>query len=302
MNVLIFGGTGFIGRNLTKELLSHQYKIYVVSRNRKKTASIFGNSVNIIDWDNTSLFPTTDELKKIDVIVNLAGESIGDRRWTDTVKQEILDSRLRTTRAIINAIHAKTLQPKLLMNASAVGYYGPRQDEEITEADPPGHDFLAQVCIAWEREAYRAHSGTTRVVMTRFGVVLGNESALNRMIKPFHFFVGGPLGSGKQWLSWIHIQDLTRMLRFIIEHPELSGPVNSTAPGPVRMKDAAREIGIVLKSPSWLPVPGFVLKIVLGQMSESILNGQRAFPKKMLDAGFSFNYPTIKSALVNLLS
>ncbi|OPX86199.1 MAG: Epimerase family protein [Pelotomaculum sp. PtaB.Bin104] len=300
MNVLIFGGTGYIGRNLIKELLSFQYDICVVTRNRGKTKGIPVPSVKILEWDNIAPLPA-EELKKIDVVVNLAGESIGGRRWTGAVKQEILDSRLRTTRAIVSAIQAQTLEPQLLVNASAVGYYGPRQDEELTEADAPGDDFLARVCLAWEKEAYRAQSDTTRVVTARLGVALGYEGALNRMLTPYRFFAGGYLGSGKQWLSWVHIQDLTGMLRWLIEHPEIKGPVNLTAPEPAQMRTVAQEIGLALNRPAWLPVPEFMLKIVLGQMSESILHGQRAVPKKLLDTGFKFIYPTIRLALQSLI-
>ncbi len=297
MNVLIFGGTGFVGRNLTEELLANGYQVFVVTRNRQRTANSLGNNVKVIEWDNISPLVSIYELRGIDAVVNLAGESIGARRWSGSVKQEILASRIRTTGAIVTAINNRTIQPKVLINASAVGYYGPRQDDEITESAAAGQDFLARVCRDWENEAYKVQNGLTRVVTIRIGVVLGNEGALNRMAMPFKFYIGGPLGTGNQWLSWIHIQDLTSMIRFIIEHQELTGPVNTTAPDPVRMRDFCKVLGSVLKRPSWLPVPELLLKIALGQMAEMLLHGQRAVPEKILGAGFDFNFPKLRSAL-----
>ncbi len=297
MNVLIFGGTGFVGRNLTEELLANGYQVFVVTRNRQKTANSLGNKVKVIEWDNISPLSSIHELQKIGVVINLAGESIGNNRWTNSVKQEILASRIRTTGAIVTAINNRTIQPKVLINASAVGYYGPRQDDEITESAAAGQDFLARVCRDWENEAYKVQNGLTRVVTIRIGVVLGNEGALNRMAMPFKFYIGGPLGTGNQWLSWIHIQDLTSMIRFIIEHQELTGPINATAPESVRMRDFCKVLGSVLKRPSWLPVPELLLKIALGQMAEMLLHGQRAVPEKILGAGFDFNFPKLRSAL-----
>ncbi|MFA4980567.1 MAG: TIGR01777 family oxidoreductase [Sphingobacterium sp.] len=301
MNVLIFGGTGFVGRNLTEELLANGYQVFVVTRNRQRTANSLENNVKIIEWDNISPLSSIYELRGIDAVVNLAGESIGNRRWSDSVKQEILASRIRTTGAIATAINNRTIQPKVLINASAVGYYGPRQDDEITESAEAGQDFLAQVCRDWENEAYKVQKDLTRVVTIRIGVVLGSKGALNRMAMPFKFYIGGPLGTGNQWLSWIHIQDLTSMIRFVIEHQELTGPINATAPEPVTMRDFCKVLGEVLNRPSWLPVPEILLKVALGQMAEMLLHGQRVFPKKILSAGFEFRFPKLRSALEDAL-
>lgn len=297
MKVLIFGGAGFVGRNLTKELLANGYQVSVVSRNRQKTINSLGDNVQVIEWDNISPLSSMYELHEIDVVINLAGESIGNRRWSNLIKQEILTSRIRTTSAIVAAINNRTMQPKVLINASAVGYYGPRQDDKITELEKVGQDFLAGVCRAWEKEAYKVQNNFTRVVTLRIGVVLGNEGALKRMVMPFKFFIGGPLGRGNQWLSWIHIQDLTSMIRFVIEHQEVIGPVNATAPTPVRMRDFSKVLGEVLKRPSWLPVHERLLKIALGQMAEMLLYGQRAIPEKILGAGFEFKFFELRSAL-----
>ena len=189
MKVLIFGGAGFVGRNLTEELLANGYQLCVVTRNSQKTVKNLRNKVQVIEWDNKNPLPSTNELDGIDVVINLAGESIGKRRWSNSVKQEILDSRIRTTRAIVTAINNHTIQPKVLISASAVGYYGPRQDEVITESEEAGQDFLAMVCRDWENEAYKVQNDLTRVITLRIGVVLGNEGALNRMVMPFKFYM-----------------------------------------------------------------------------------------------------------------
>jgi len=301
MNVLIFGGTGFVGRNLTKELLENGYQVYIATRNPQKTANRSGNEIQVLEWDNLSPISSIKKLEQIDVVINLAGESIGNRRWTNSVKEEIIASRIRTTDAIVTAINNGTIQPRVLINASAVGYYGPREDEEITEFEEVGQDFLAQVCRDWENEAYKVQSNFTRVVTIRIGVVLGKEGALNRMAMPFKFYIGGPLGKGNQWLSWIHIQDLSSMVRFIIEHQELTGPINAVTPNPVRMRDFSKILGKVLNRPSWLPVPEILLKIALGQMAEMLLHGQRAVPMKILNANFEYRFSNLKAALENAL-
>ncbi|ODA40826.1 TIGR01777 family oxidoreductase [Desulfosporosinus sp. BG] len=301
MNVLIFGGTGFVGRSLTGQLLAYGYQVYVVTRNSRKTAISLGNKVQLIEWDNISPLSSIYKLPEIDVVINLAGESIGNRRWSKSVKQEILASRIRTTGAIVTAINNHTIRPNVLISASAVGYYGPRQDEEITESEEAGQDFLAQVCREWENETNKVQSNLTRVVTIRIGVVLGNEGALNRMLMPFKFYIGGPLGTGMQWLSWIHIQDLASMVRFIVENKEVNGPVNASAPESVRMRDFCKVLGEVLNRPSWLPVPEVLLKIVLGQMAEMLIHGQRVVPRKILGADFVFRFPKLRAALEDVL-
>jgi len=301
MNVLIFGGTGFLGRNLTKELISNGYQVAVITRNQKITANKVEGDVKLIEWDNSSSLSSAYDFKEFDVVINFAGESIGNHRWTESVKQEILNSRINTTRFIVNAINDGIINPKVLINASAVGYYGSRQDDKITENEGPGQDFLAGVCRKWEAEAYKVQNELTRVVTIRTGIVLGSQGALTAMVIPFKFYVGGPLGKGNQWLPWIHIQDLIRMIRYIIEHDEVTGPVNGTAPEPVRMEGFIKILGEVLKRPSWFPVPEFLLKIALGQMSEMLLHGQRAIPQKISDVGFEFKFPNLRSALVDAL-
>lgn len=302
MKVLIFGGTGFVGRNLIEELEDNQYQVFVVTRNREKYLESLANKVQLLEWDTVSSLSSIDKLPEMDIVINLAGESLAEKRWTSSVKEEIKDSRVRTNRAIVTAINNSVIEPELLISASAVDYYGPRQDEKITEKEKAGDSFLARVCRAWEEEAYKVQNESTRVVTTRFGVVLGEEGALQRMVLPFKLYVGGPVGRGEQWLSWIHIQDLVKMIRFIMENQDLTGPVNAVSPDPVRMKDFSKTLGNVLNKPSWLPVPEFMLKIVLGQMSEVLLQGQRVYPEKISHTEFEFNFPEVKSALEDVLA
>ncbi len=302
MHVLIFGGTGFLGRQLTRALTANGYQVTIITRNRQVAASKSESVVELIEWDNAApLSSAIYDFNAVDTVINLAGGSIGNRRWSDAVKAEIVRSRVNTTRSIVNAINDGVMKPRLFINASAAGYYGPQRDNVITENQGPGQDFLAEVCRKWEDEANKVQNGLTRVVTIRIGIVLGSQGALARMAIPFKFYAGGPLGSGKQWLPWIHIHDLMAMLEFIIEHADITGPVNGTAPNPVNMNAFAKNLAEVLKRPSWLPVPAFLLKIVLGQMAEMLLHGQRAIPEKMLDAGFEFKFPDLRSALEDIL-
>lgn len=301
MKILILGSTGFIGKNLCKELLSAGHNIVVFTSNVAKAQSLFGKNVEIIEWIGYTPFLPSHTLQDVSAVVNLAGESIGNHRWTKSVKEKIFQSRIKTTQAVVNAIKNKVLSPKMLINASAVGFYGPHNDEEVTESSSAGRDFLAEVCKAWEAETYKAESYGTHVVTVRIGVGLGNEGALVRMMTPFRYYLGGSIGTGNQWFSWIHIHDLVRIIKFIIEKGTIRGPINATAPQPVRMKEFCAVLGNVIGRPSWLRVPGFVLKIVLGEMADMLLNGQRVIPKKILDAGFEFQFPILKEAIKDII-
>ncbi|MDH5201864.1 MAG: TIGR01777 family oxidoreductase [Nitrospirota bacterium] len=301
MKILILGSTGFIGKNLCKELLSSGHNVVVFTSNHAKAQSLFGKNVEITEWIGYTPFMPSSTLQNVSAVINLAGESIGTHRWTKSVKEKIVQSRMKTTQAVVNAIKDNILSPKILVNASAVGFYGPRNDEEVTESSPAGGGFLAEVCKAWESEAYKAESYGTQVVTVRIGVVLGNEGALVRMMIPFQYYIGGPIGTGNQWLSWIHIHDLVKIFKFIIEKGTVSGSVNATAPQPVRMKDFCEILGKVMSRPSWVRVPEFVLKIALGEMADMLFNGQRVLPKKMIDAGFEFRFPTLHKALEEII-
>lgn len=291
-----------MGRHLTRELLAAGCRVAVATRNRQAAASRVENGVELVEWDGSLSSAPADKLESVAGVINFSGESIGNRRWSDFLKQEIVNSRINSTRSIVKAINEGRIKPKVFINASAVGYYGPRRDEIITESEAPGRDFLAEVCRQWEAEAYKVHNPLTRVATLRIGVVLGSQGALARMRMPYKFYAGGPLGKGEQWLSWVHVQDLVRILSFILAEDRVSGPVNGTAPNPVTMRDFSKTLGEVLGRPAWLPVPGFLLKIALGQMSEMLLHGQRAVPEKILKAGFTFKYPDLKAALEDLLT
>jgi uncharacterized protein (TIGR01777 family) len=300
LKALIFGGTGFIGKHLCNELLSAGYKVSIVSRNPHKAGSA-GSGAEVVQWSVSAGPLPVELLEDVTVIINLAGESIGNRRWTQPVKEEILNSRVQITQAIVNAVKQQRVLPKVLLNASAIGFYGPRGDAEITEGTPAGQDFLAKVCRAWEEEAFQAQTADVRVVVVRTGVVIGDAGALTRMMIPFRFYIGGPMGTGAQWMSWIHIKDLTRLIRFAVENENMHGPVNATAPEPVQMKDFCNTLGQVMGRPSWLPVPGFLLKVVLGEMSDMLLNSQRVLPDKILKEGFVFWFPALKNALEDII-
>jgi hypothetical protein len=300
MKVLVFGGTGFIGKNLYTELLSAGHEVCIVSR-RPEKAIPQGRGAAIVKWNSSACPLPAELLDNVDLIINLAGESIASRRWTQAVKEKILNSRVQTTRAIVNAISRKQVAPKALINASAIGFYGPRGDEELTESARAGQDFLAKVCRAWEEEAFKAQASGVRVIALRFGIVLGDKGVLARMKTSFRFYSGGHLGAGTQWMSWIHIKDLSRLILFAAENKNIHGPVNVTAPEPVRMKEFCRVLGQVMGKPSWFPVPSFLLKVVLGEMSDMLLNSQRVLPEKILKEGFVFKFTDIENALRDII-
>jgi uncharacterized protein (TIGR01777 family) len=232
-------------------------------------------------------------------VVNLAGEPIADKRWTPEQKKIILESRSIGTEKLVAAINQAAAKPQVLINASAVGYYGISDTAEFDETSPAGDDFLAQVCQAWEAAAQQT---TTRLVILRLGIVLGNNGgALAKMIPAFKLFMGGPIGSGDQWFSWIHLDDLVGMILQALSNSELSGTFNATAPQPVKMSDLCHQLGEVMGRPSWMPVPGFVLEAMLGDGAMVVLEGQRVLPKAWLERGFQFQYPELKPALQSFL-
>ncbi len=301
MKVLVAGGTGFVGKVLIKQLLADSFQVVILTRNKEQWKSYFNNQVDIVEWKPSHKLPDLPILKNIDFVINLAGESIGSGRWTNGKKERILASRIDTTNGIVQAIREGVIVPKALINASAVGYYGPHRDELITERDRNGKDFLANVSQAWEEEANKAKELGTRVVTLRIGVVLGQEGALQQMKLPFTFFMGGTIGNGEQWFSWIHIYDLVQMIIFALTNEDIQGPINATSPNPVKMKDFHQILGHVLKRPSWLPVPSFLLRVILGEMADMLVQGQRVIPKKIVDDGYEFTFHTVDEALGDLL-
>jgi len=296
MRIVIAGGTGFIGRALVAKLVEQGWTVTVLTRQAPDAVQRrLRLPVAVVQWRPTDP-PDPGLVDGTDAVVNLAGATIA-RRWTAAARRLILESRVQATKALVEAIRRAAAPPRVLVNASAVGFYGPRGDEPVTEADGPGSDFLANVCLAWEAAARPAQEAGVRVVLLRMGLVLGRGGALSRMSVPFLFFVGGPLGSGRQWVPWIHIDDVTGLIAFVLENGVLQGPVNAAAPNPVRNRDFAAALGRVLRRPAVVPAPALLLRWGLGEMSSMLLTGQRAIPAAAVQAGYTFRFPTLELAL-----
>jgi uncharacterized protein (TIGR01777 family) len=299
MKVFMTGGTGFVGTYLSRELAQAGHTITILTR-RERPPSLDQSGINFLVGDPTQEEPWMAVVPEHDWIINLAGASIFNR-WTEPLKKEIMESRVRTTRNLVKALAAGDRR-QLFCSTSAIGYYGPRGEEELTEDSPSDSDFLGEVARNWEAEALKAQDLGVRVVITRFGIVLGKDGgALGQMVPMFKKFLGGPIGSGLQWFSWMHQQDQARAFRFIQEHSEITGQVNFTAPNPVRNRDLTKALGRVLHRPTFVTAPEFMLRLVLGEFADTLLTGQKVFPQRLLDAGFSFKFPNIEAALENLL-
>jgi hypothetical protein len=291
MKVFITGGTGFVGKTLAPALVRSGREVTILTRSGK--GEIPG--VSWVKGDPTQRGGWQEKVKGHEAVINLAGASIFTR-WTQEAKKALRESRMLTTRHLVEAMEGG--KGNALISTSAIGYYGFHGDENLTEDSPPGGDFLANLARDWEAEAREAEKKGCRVVITRLGIVLGEKGgALGQMIPLFEKFVGGPLGSGQQWFSWVHIEDLARGFLFLLEHPDISGPVNFTAPNSVRNKELARSLGRILGRPAFLPAPGFMLRLILGEFGSILLEGQRVLPHKLLQAGFQFQYPEIDGAL-----
>lgn len=298
MNLVITGASGFIGSELVRRL-GPGHDLRLLTRRRPKQARLPGT--NWILWEPGRPGEWESSIEGADGIINLAGEPIANKRWSSEQKDRIRFSRVNTTRALVRAIAKAKNKPKFLISGSAVGYYGPRGDELLTENSPPGSGFLAEVCREWEDEAKLAQSHGVRVALLRTGIVLGKgKGALAKMVKPFKLFAGGYLGSGRQWMPWIHLEDEVGLIQFLMEREDAAGPFNATAPNPVTMEEFCKALADVLNRPSWAPVPASVLTLLLGEMAEMLLTGQRALPKAAQDLGYSFRYPTILEALRSL--
>ena len=292
MRIIVAGGSGFLGRALVDACRSGGHEVTVLTRRPRGAGDV--------QWAPTARSGAiVDVLEHADAVVNLAGEGIADRRWTDERKTAILESRVTPTRTLADAILACSSPPAVFLSASGVGFYGARDGELKTENSPQGDDFLAKVCSTWEAEATRAATAT-RVVLLRTGLVLArNGGALPRMALPFHFFVGGRIGSGRQYMSWIHIDDWVAMVRWALQVDRVSGPLNVTAPSPVTNSEFSRALARSMRRPALLPVPSFALHLVLGaEMADTLLlGGQRAVPQKAQDLGCRYRYTTADAAL-----
>lgn len=302
MKVVVAGGTGLVGTYLVQALVQSGHQVFLLSRGFKKNNLAINPQVETVVWDGRSVGAWGSCLEGADAVINLCGEGIADKRWSRQQKEKLRASRLDSTRVIVQAIEKCTLKPKVLVNASAVGFYGSVLEGEVDESHHRGHGFLADLCVEWEEAALQSMRHGVRVVLPRIGIVLEEKKgALAKMVPPFQWGIGGPLGSGKQWFPWVHIQDLVGMILFAIQRADVAGPFNACAPNPVRMKDFCASLGKVLDRPSWASVPGFVLYLLLGEMASMLLGGQRAVPKKILKAGFHFRYPVLESALLSTL-
>lgn len=305
MHISITGGTGFVGRRLVASLLQQQHTVRVLTRNLDRARSILGSSqgLELVEYDPLQPQSWASRLEGTQGIVNLAGEPLAGSRWTRAKKAEIRRSRIEGTQALVQAIQRLEQKPSVMVSGSAVGFYGPHEDDQsLTEASEAGSDFLAQVCVDWEAAAQPVQDLGVRLVIVRTGIVLGQGGgALDQMVGPFQIFVGGPIGSGQQWLSWIHVDDLVKLIEFALTHVSVAGVINGTAPQPLQMEKFCQTLGQVLGRPSWLPVPSLALELLLGEAAQVVLTGQRVIPAKAEAAGFSFAYPELKPALQDIL-
>jgi len=303
MQVLLTGGTGFIGSAVVQALLADGHVPVILTRRRARPAG-WPTDARFVSWQGAPTPIPAEAFAGTQALINLAGASIGSARWTARRKDILFASRIATTRALVAGITALETKPDVVISASAVGYYGsyPDDDREFTEAAPPGNDFLAVLCSHWEDEARKLVREGIRLALLRTGVVLEKDGgALPRMLLPFRFGLGGPVGSGRQVISWIHRDDLVRLIRHILADSSLSGPFNACAPNPVTNRQFAKTVGCVLHRPSFFPTPAFALRAVLGEMADLVLRGQRVIPERALDSGFTFRYPDIEQALTAIL-
>ena len=312
MKIAITGATGFVGSRLLVKLYDRGDDILILTRNPDKARRMYPKSIypkiEIIPYIATESGDWQKEISGCDAVINLAGEPISER-WTGEAKRAIVASRQIGTEKIVEAISRServatafaAQKPKVLINSSAIGYYGTSETASFDENSPPGDDFLADVCKKWETAAQKVKDYGTRLVILRTGIVLGNGGALGKMIPPFKLFAGGPIGSGRQWFSWIHRDDLINLIIYCLDRQGISGTFNATAPNPVRMKEFCQILGEVMNRPSWLPVPDFALEILLGEGAKIVLEGQEVLPKATQAIGFDYRYPNLEAALEEIV-
>ena len=301
MRVIITGGTGLIGRRLSSSLVQDGHEAIILSRNPSRAANL-PIGARAERWDGRTAEGWGHLLDGADAVVNLAGENIGEWLWTAERKRRIVESRLNAGRAVVQAIEAASTKPRVLVQASGVGYYGDHRDEKLNENSAPGDDWLARLAIDWEASTSAVESLGVRRAIIRSGGVLAQEGGvLPKMLIPFKLFVGGPLGNGKQWLPWIHIADEIGAIRFLLEKESASGPFNLVAPQPLTNAAFGRELARTVRRPYYMPAPAFAIRAMLGEMSSIVLEGQHALPEKLLRLGYGFRFPDAGSALRDLL-
>ena len=298
MNILIAGGQGFVGSRLSDTLLDQGH--HVIATGRSAQSSQSHDRYTYISADTTEPGEWLKALKDVDAVINLVGESIF-KRWTEKTKQRIFDSRVLTTRQLVENLPSG--RSVTLLNASGVGFYGNRGSDELTEDEPAGQDFLAALSVAWEGEALQAEGKGHRVVCMRFGIILGAEGgALATMVSTFRRFAGGRLGSGRQWFPWVHIDDLVDAVLFALQQDDISGPVNFCSPNPVTNNELTQKLASALGRPALLPAPGFMLRVAVGEFADVLLGSQRVLPDRLLQGGFQFRYPYLEAALEDLIN
>ncbi len=302
MRIIITGGTGLIGKALANRMAAKGHEVIILSRSAPGKNAPLPTGIQQVQWDGKTARGWGDLVNSQSAIVNLAGENLSAGRWTAERKARILSSRVNAGKAVSEAVAQAVEKPLVVVQASAVGFYGSQENGDITEDQGPGSDFLSQVCIDWENSTKDVEAHGVRRPIIRTGVVLDRQSgALPKMALPFYFFAGGPIGSGRQWFPWIHLEDEVSAIEFLIENPSAHGPYNLNAPAPLTNRQFAQAIGKAIKRPSWFPLPAFVLRLALGEMSAVLLEGQKTLPKRLAELGFSFRYPEAEPALAALL-
>lgn len=301
MKIAIAGATGFVGSRLVEQLQAQGHQVIILTRSPQQASNRFGQA-QIVGYNPLKSGEWQQSISGCDAVINLAGEPIAEKRWTPAQKRSILDSRQLGTQKIVEAINLATIKPQVLINASAIGYYGTSETSKFDETSPAGTDFLAEVCTAWETAAQAVTANGTRLVILRLGIVLGeNGGVLGKMLAPFSAFVGGPIGSGNQWFSWIHRDDVVRLIIAALNDTKMQGVYNATAPNPITMTEFSQTLGTVMNRPSWLSVPNFALEAMLGEGAIVVLQGQQVVPTRTLAQGFDFQYSMLKPALSAIL-
>lgn len=306
MKVFITGGTGLVGSRLVSRLKQRQHEVVLLSRRAGVAREKFGTTATVVEGDPMQAGAWMDSAANCDAVIHLAGENVFGKRWSEDFKKLLVDSRVKSTNNVVQALARNPKSAdgtaKVLVNASAIGYYGPHGDEELDENSPPGTDFLAKLCVEWEQAAQAATAQGIRVAMVRVGVVLDKSGgALGKMLLPFKMGMGGPVGSGKQWMSWIHNDDMAGLFALPLDNPAASGPINGVAPQPVTNKDFGKALGRALGRPSFMPTPAFGLRLMLGEVANVVTSGQRVLPRKAQQLGYQFQFAGIDGALADVL-
>ncbi len=308
MQVVVTGATGFMGRPLCAELVSAGHEVTVLSREPERARRLLDPIISHAAWGSGADKEWQKVVARADAVIHLAGEPLAAQRWTPEFKAKIRSSRVESTHALVEAIRRAERKPNCLVSASAVGYYGDCGDATVTEETPPGQGFLADLCVQWETEALRAREAGVRVALMRIGIVLGRGGALEKMLhplplpfNPWRLGLGGPIGSGRQWMAWVHIDDVVGLFSRAVSDPQLQGPYNVTAPSPVTNAAFAQAIGRVLGRPARLPVPAFALRAALGEFAETLLTGQKAIPVRAQSLGYRFRFAEVETAVTAVI-